>query len=70
MQGCGKEALKCFRDDYTLNIDGRKMLMDRHIKYGIKSQTLIRIYFCWDDKNKKVAVGYMPGHLPTVRNST
>ena len=70
VQGCGKEALKCFRDDYTLNIDGRKMLMDRHIKYGIKSQTLIRIYFCWDDKNKKVAVGYMPGHLPTVRNST
>lgn len=70
VQGCGKETLKCFRDDYTMNIDGRKMLMDQHIKYGIKAQTLIRIYFCWDDEAGKVAIGYLPEHLPTVKNCT
>lgn len=70
VQGCGKETLKCFKDDYTMSIDGRKMLMDQHIKYGIKSQTLIRIYFCWDEDTKKIAVGHLPGHLPTVKNST
>ncbi|MGN1106272.1 MAG: hypothetical protein ACI4RH_06440 [Huintestinicola sp.] len=70
IQGCGKETLKCFKDDYTMNIDGRKMLMDQHIKYGIKAQTLIRIYFCWDENTQKIAIGYMPEHLPTVKNST
>lgn len=70
IQGCGKETLKCFKDDYTMNIDGRKMLMDQHIKYGIKAQTLIRIYFCWDEDTQKIAIGYMPEHLPTVKNST
>ena len=70
IQGCGKETLKCFKDDYTMNIDGRKMLMDQHIKYGIKAQTLIRIYFCWDEETQKIAIGYMPEHLPTVKNST
>lgn len=53
-----------------MNIDGRKLLMDQHIKYGIKSQVLIRVYFTWDDEAQKIAIGYMPGHLPTVRNST
>lgn len=70
IQGCGKETLKCFKDDYTMSIDGKKMLMDQHIKYGIKAQTLIRIYFCWDGDNQKIAVGYLPEHLPTVKNST
>ena len=70
VQNCGKEALKIYKSDYTMNIDGRKLLMDQHIKYGIKSQVLIRVYFTWDDEAKKIAIGYMPGHLPTVRNST
>ena len=70
VQGCGKETLKCFKDDYTMSINGRKMLMNQHIKYGIKAQTLIRIYFCWDEDTQKIAVGYLPGHLPTVKNST
>ncbi len=70
VQNCGKEALKIYKSDYTMNIDGRKLLMDQHIKYGIKSQVLIRVYFTWDDEAQKIAIGYMPGHLPTVRNST
>ena len=68
--GCGKETLKMRRDDYTVSVDGRTYVLDQHIKRGVNSEELIRIYFCWDDGTKKVIIGSMPGHLPTVRNST
>ena len=70
IQGCGKETLKMFRTDYTVTVGGRQYLLDQHIKYGIKSEELIRIYFCWDNDLKKVIIGSMPEHLSTVKNST
>ncbi|MCR5806931.1 MAG: hypothetical protein K6G68_07850 [Oscillospiraceae bacterium] len=70
IQGCGKEALKMHRDEYTVNIDGAQYLLDQHIKRGIHAEELIRIYFCWDAKCRKVIVGSMPEHLATVKNST
>lgn len=68
--GCGKEALRVRRDDYIATVDGEKYLLDLHIKYGVNSQQLIRIYFCWDEVKSKLIIGYMPGHLATVKQST
>lgn len=70
IQGCGKEALKMRKNDYTINFGGTPYLLDMHIKRGNKSEELIRIYFCWLDEEKKVLIGSMPGHLATVRNGT
>ncbi len=66
----GKEAMKMYKQDYTAYIDGKPYLLDMHIRYGVSSRALIRVYFCWDEAMKKVVVGYMPGHLATVTQST
>lgn len=70
IQGCGKEALKIHRADYTVTIDGEQYILDQHIKRGVRTEALIRIYFCWDDKSKKIIIGSMPEHLATVKKST
>lgn len=70
VQGCGKEALKMRKEDYTISVDGTPYLLDQHIKYGVSAQSLVRVYFCWDDAMQKLIIGYMPGHLATVRKGT
>ena len=70
VSGCGSGALRVRRDDYEFTIDGEKYLLDMHIKYGVSSQVLIRIYFCWDDNKQKIMIGYMPEHLATASQST
>ena len=70
VQGCGKEALKMRKEDYTISVDGTAYLLDLHIKYGVSAQSLVRVYFCWDDALQKLIIGYMPGHLATVRKGT
>lgn len=70
IQGCGKEAMKMHRSDYTVTVDGTQYILDQHIKHGVHAEELIRIYFCWDDDKKKIMIGSMPEHLATVRNST
>ena len=68
--GCGSGALRIHRDDYEVLVDGDKYLLDMHIKYGVSSQVLVRIYFCWDEKTRKIVIGYMPEHLATATKST
>ena len=68
--GCGKGALRTCADDYTVTHDGIKYTLDLHIKNGVSSQLLIRIYFCWSDETGKVIIGSMPGHLGTSKQST
>jgi len=68
--GCGSGALRIHRDDYEVLVDGEKYLLDMHIKYGVSSQVLVRIYFCWDEKKRKIVIGYMPEHLATAAKST
>ncbi len=68
--GCGKETLKMRSKDYTTTVNGKTYLLDQHIKQGIHAEVLIRIYFCWDDASKKIIIGSMPEHLPTVKNGT
>ena len=70
VQGCGKEALKMRREDYTITHEGKSYLLDLHIKYGVSAQALVRIYFCWEESLQKLIVGYMPGHLATVKQAT
>ena len=41
IQGCGKEALKMYRTDYTATIDGEKYLLDQHIKQGNHAEELL-----------------------------
>ena len=68
--GSGSGALRLQRDDYEITIEGEKYLLDMHLKYGVSSQVLIRIYFCWDEIRGKVIIGYMPEHLATATKST
>lgn len=70
VQGCGKETLKVHRSDYTVTIEGKPCILDQHIKRGVRSEELIRIYFCWDEENRRIIIGSMPEHLPTVNNAT
>lgn len=70
VMGCGSETLRACRDDYTVSIDGTQYLLDMHIKHGVNSKALIRIYFHWDEKQCKLIIGYMPDHLPTASKTT
>ena len=70
VSSCGKEAVRLNESDYTVLQDGRKFLLDKHIKYGTPAANLIRIYFCRDDKTGKIIVGSMPEHLATASHTT
>ena len=70
VQGCGKEAMKLHRNDYTVTCGGVQYSLDLHIKHGIQADELIRIYFCRDDESGKIIIGSMPRHLATVKNTT
>ena len=70
VEPCGAECLKFFAEAYSCMVGTKKYLLDYHIKYGIKSEQLIRIYFCWDDKLKKIIIGSMPEHLPVMKQKT
>lgn len=70
VQGCGKEALKMFADDYSVTIDGQSQLLKYHIKYGVNPTNWVRIYFFYDKTTEHVIVGYMPDHLPTISDKT
>lgn len=67
---CGTESVRVYPDIYSCNVGSKKYTLDYHIKYGVKSQQLIRVYFCWDDEIKKIIIGSMPGHLATVKQKT
>ena len=67
---CGKEAVRLHESDYTVTHDGKKYVLDMHIKYGNRAVNLIRIYFCRDADTGKIIVGSMPEHLATASQST
>jgi len=68
--GCGSGAIRTHREDYEITVGGEKYLLDMHIKYGVSSSVLVRIYFCFDEKTQKILIGYMPEHLATATQST
>ena len=67
---CGKETLRVRAADYALTLDGKRYLLDMHIKHGVSSEALMRVYFCYDETLQKIIIGSMPSHLPTVRENT
>ena len=70
VEGCGQETLRVRKSDYIANIDGSPYLLDFHLKRGVSSQVLVRIYFCRDEKSGRIIIGYMPDHLPTASQTT
>ena len=54
-------------DEYYISYEGRRRLMDRHLKKGNSrdERHCLRIYFFWDSERKQVVVGSLPGHLDT-----
>ena len=66
----GKEAVRMHESDYTVMYDGKKYVLDMHIKYGNRAANLIRIYFSRDTDTGKIIVGSMPEHLATASQST
>ena len=66
----GKEAVRLHENDYTVTHEGKKYVLDMHIKYGNRASNLIRIYFCRDADTKKIVVGSMPEHLATAAQRT
>lgn len=66
----GKEAVRLHESDYTVMHDGKKYVLEMHIKYGNRAVNLIRIYFCRDSDTGKIIVGSMPEHLATASQST
>ena len=53
-------------DAYQVNHDGQSVFLNMHLCYGNSGETMIRIYFFYDKKNKVVVVGSLPKHLPAA----
>lgn len=56
-----------FEDVYTVIYEGKKVLLDRHLKKGTSRdpRECLRIYFAWLDDENKVLIGSLPAHLET-----
>jgi hypothetical protein len=69
---CGEKSISRYADQYRVfyNTDSKdnkdRRTLDRHLKYGVNSRYLVRVYFFWDADTEKVVIGHMPGHLDIV----
>jgi hypothetical protein len=55
-----------FGDTYFVDWLGQRRLLDMHLKNGGNTRDptrCLRIYFFWDDEERQVVVGSLPGHL-------
>ncbi|HOO25810.1 MAG TPA: hypothetical protein PKW24_04305, partial [Clostridiales bacterium] len=41
-------------------------VMDWHLRVGVDSAKLLRIYFLYDNEKQLIVIGYLPGHLSTA----
>lgn len=53
-------------DAYTVQIDGRKLVMDMHLRgnSSFDPRFGLRIYFTRNDDARQIVVGHLPSHLP------
>lgn len=70
----GQGSFVSNKDNYTITVtldDGtkREEMLDLHVKTGKDASNLIRVYFTYVPELKKSVIGYMPGHLPTRKDS-
>jgi hypothetical protein len=50
--------------------DGQEYDISPHLKHGNKEPKLVRIYFAFDEKGKKVVVGHIGKHIPNATTKT
>jgi len=75
----GVEDSACFvdrdeakrRPQYSINYDGDTRVLFDHLKHGngYNNAYQFRIYYFWDERNKRHVVGKMPSHLPNNRTN-
>ncbi len=56
------------RDDFSIEWNGRRLMLDRHLKTAAKTRDpryCFRLYFAWDDSDRQVVIGHLPGHMKT-----
>ncbi len=56
------------RDDFTVEWNGRRLTLDRHLKTASNTRDpryCFRLYFTWDDADRQVVIGHLPGHMKT-----
>lgn len=53
------------RELRTFDYDGQQLLMEKHLKFGVKDSAFetMRIHFEWDNENKKIVIGHCGPHL-------
>ena len=54
------------RDDFSIEWNGRRLTLDRHLKNNARTRDpklCFRLYFTWDDKSSQVVIGHLPGHM-------
>ena len=55
------------RPEYNIRYKGSNQFLALHFIYGCAVDTLIRIYFFYDKKEKKLVIGSLPYHLPCYK---
>lgn len=69
----GDASIKRYPDDYTVQYKrgpkgkAERQTLDLHLKAGVDSQSLLRIYFFWDEETNRVVIGSMPRHLRILK---
>ena len=56
------------RDDFSVEWNGRRLTLDRHLKTASNTRDpryCFRLYFAWDDADRQVVIGHLPGHMKT-----
>ena len=56
------------RDDFSIEWNGRRLILDRHLKNNARTRDprhCFRLYFTWDDTAGQVVIGHLPGHMKT-----
>ena len=65
-----EQSINLFREKYTVEYKGTRRILDGHIKWGSSRDNWVRIYYFWDNDEKKIVIGEMPDHLPTKNDPT
>ena len=56
------------RDDFSVEWNGRRLTLDRHLKTSSRTRDpkyCFRLYFAWDEADRQVVIGHLPGHMKT-----
>ena len=64
--GLSRTAQGRARDDFSIEWNGRRLFLDRHLKNNARTRDprhCFRLYFAWDDNSGQVVIGHLPGHM-------